>query len=250
MRLPPGFNLVSLEKVDSTNSEARRRAEMGASAGTIVQALEQTRGRGSRGRQWTSPKGNLYFSIILNPNCSVSKCLEFTFITSVAMCDALAAKVSPMTEVSVKWPNDVLINRRKVSGILLESANNPNGLLKWLIVGIGLNVVSFPKNTEYPATSLEFEGTMDSVRDNTLELFLRHFKRWIDVWENEGFSSIRQEWLSRAIGLGQQVRVKISENQYEGKFIDLGSNGSLILEIAPGETVSVLTGDVFPLDVT
>ena len=248
MRLPPGFKLITLEKVDSTNNEAKRRAEMGAVSGTIVHASEQTHGRGRRGRQWYSPKGNLYFSLILRLPCSATEGLGISFVSATAMCDALAGIVSPMTEVTVKWPNDILINRRKVSGILLESATGLNGTLRWLIVGVGVNVSSFPGETEYPATSLWYEGVIGARPDDVLRAFMHHFKRWFDIWENDGFSSIRTAWLNRATGIGKTIKVRVSGKVFEGEFLDIGDDGSLLVERKTGETISIVTGDVFPSD--
>ena len=248
MRLPPGFKLITFEKVDSTNNEAKRRAEMGAVSGTIVHASEQTHGRGRRGRQWYSPRGNLYFSLILRLPCSTADALGISFVSATAMCDALAGIVSPMTEVKVKWPNDILINRRKVSGFLLESSADINGDLRWLIVGVGVNVISFPEETEYPATSLQYEGVIGASPADVLNAFVHHFKRWIDIWENDGFSSIRTAWLNRAIGIGKTVKVRVSGKVFEGKFLDIADDGSLLVEQETGERLIIMTGDVFPSD--
>ena len=152
-KLIPGYHLSVLQTADSTNSECRRLAENGGADGTIIQALSQSSGRGRRGRTWTSPEGNLYFSMIVRPECTVGKGLGLSFVTAVAMCNALGSIVAPMTEVLVKWPNDILLNHRKVCGFLLESHSDDKGNLKWIIIGCGVNVKSFPQNVEFPATS-------------------------------------------------------------------------------------------------
>jgi len=237
---------VVLDTVDSTNVEARRRAEADAPDGTLIQALTQTQGRGRRGRRWESPEGNLYMSLILRPDCSVATGLGVTFVSAIAMCDTLAAIVPPMVGVAAKWPNDVLINGRKVAGILLESASGSSGRLKWLVVGLGVNIQSFPKSTEYPATSLNFEGAVNTSPTEVLGGFARYFKRWFDIWGDEGFTAIREAWLQRAAGVGEMVEVRLPDKIFTGRFLDLDESGSLIIELENGERRAVTTGDVFP----
>ena len=234
-----------LDTVDSTNVEARRRAEAEAPDGTLIQAVTQTQGRGRRGRHWESPTGNLYMSLILRPDCSVVAGLDVTFVSAIAMCDALAAIVPPLVGVAAKWPNDILINGRKVAGILLESASGSSGKLRWLVVGVGVNIQSFPKRTEYPATSLNFEGAVNTGPTEVLGGFARCFKRWFDIWGNEGFAAILEAWLQRAAGLGEMIEVRLPDERFTGRFVDLDESGSLIIELESGERRSVTTGDVF-----
>lgn len=245
-KLPPGFNLVALETVGSTNDEARRQAENGAPEGTLIQARTQTDGRGRRGRTWVSPAGNLYMSLILRPDCSVAAGLEVSFVSAVAMCDTIGSVLPPMASVTAKWPNDVLVNGRKAAGILLESASGSTGKLRWLVVGFGVNIEQFPNNTEYPATSLHFEGVTDIAPLELLSAFTRYFKRWFDIWKSEGFSVIRSAWLKRAAGLGKSLEVRLPEERFVGRFLDIDENGSLLVELNNGTVRSVTTGDIFP----
>ena len=245
-KLMPGYCISVLETIDSTNSECRRMAANGAGDGTIIQALSQSSGRGRRGRKWESPEGNLYFSMVLKPDCTVTRGLGLSFVAAVAMCDALGSLMAPMTEVLVKWPNDILLNRRKVCGFLLESSSDETGNLKWLIVGCGVNVQTFPDNVEFPATSMAFEGCSRVPLREILLLFVRHFKRWRDVWQKEGFLPIRTAWLSRAIGLGENITARLSDDSHTGKFVDITEDGSLLIETVDGRKIVVTSGDIFP----
>ena len=244
--LIPGYSLSVLETIDSTNLECRKMAENGAADGTIIQALSQSMGRGRRGRKWQSPEGNLYFSMVLKPDCTATRGLGLSFVAAVAMCDALGSIMPPMTEVLLKWPNDILINRRKVCGFLLESSSDEKGYLKWVIVGCGVNVQTFPEDVAYPATSMKFEGSSRVPLREVLLLFVRHFKRWRDVWEEEGFSPIRTAWLGRAIGLGETITARLPDASHIGKFVDISEDGSLLMETVDGKKLTITSGDIFP----
>ena len=245
-KLPPGFNLVLLKSVESTNDEARRRAEDGAPEGTLIQARTQTGGRGRRGRSWESPVGNLYMSLILRPDCPAAAGLGLSFVSAIAMCDTIGSVMPPMVTVTAKWPNDILINGRKVAGILLESASGTAGKLRWLVVGVGVNIEQFPTNTQYPATSLYFEGATNIEPAEVLGGFTRYFKRWFDIWKDEGFSPIRNAWLQRAAGLGEMLEIRLPDEMFVGRFLDIDESGSLLVELENGDIRSVTTGDVFP----
>ena len=120
--LPPGFRLAALETVDSTNAEALRRAEAGAPDGTFVWARRQEAGRGRQAKPWSSPAGNLYTSLLLRPACAPARAAELSFVAAVAVADTVADLLGPAgPAVSCKWPNDVLVDGAKISGILLES---------------------------------------------------------------------------------------------------------------------------------
>ena len=242
----PGYFLHTLDDTDSTNNECKKMAENGSAEGLIVQALSQSLGRGRRGRSWSSPKGNLYFSMLLKPKCSVSKALGISFVSAVAMCDSLGALLPPMVEVRVKWPNDILINQRKCCGFLVESSSDSNGNVKWVIMGAGVNVESFPENVDYPATSLSFEGSPNLALREVLLSFLRHFKRWKNIWEEEGFSPIREAWMERSIGMGKRITANLVEASYTGIFSDLNADGSLLMITDGGKKVVITSGDIFP----
>lgn len=247
MTLPPAYTLVALDRVDSTNDEAKRRAGAGAPEGTLVWARSQSAGRGRRGRRWDSPEGNLYLSLILRPDCPVGEAARLSFVAAVALAEALATLVPPLTEITNKWPNDVLVNGRKCAGILLESSLRNDRDLDWLVLGVGVNLVSHPEDPERPATDLAFEGAGEIAPETALHAFARHFLRWSDRWLEDGFAPVRAAWLRRAHGLGQPVTVRLGGESFTAIFRDLADDGALLAELADGRLRRVEAGEVFPV---
>lgn len=244
-RLPPAYRLIALDTVESTNDEAARLAGEGAEDGTIVWAKEQTKGRGRMGRNFASPRGNLFVSLVLRPDCGVGQAAELSFVAALAVGDAIGSVGPPLAEVRYKWPNDVLLNDRKVSGILLESRLAPGGALDWLILGVGINVVGHPEETSYPATNLRFEGTGADVTEVVmLQAFCRHFLGWTNRWLEDGFAPIRQTWLSHAKGIGESVEVALGAETVKGVFREVDAHGGLVLEAASGGRRVITAGDV------
>ena len=246
--LPPAYRLVSLETVDSTNSEAKRLAALGEKEGedgTVVWARQQTAGRGRRGRQWYSPEGNLHCSLILRPECQVETALQLGFVASLAICDAISRVAEPGHEVWCKWPNDVLLGDRKVAGILLESEASANTMPKWVVLGVGINVAHFPEDVEFPATSLSEEGCRDVDEVDLLEAFAQHFLTWVNRWLDDGFEPVRKHWLQRAKGLGEAIEVRLDNETLSGTFADLDDDGALILEVEGGGRRRITAGDVY-----
>lgn len=246
--LPAGFELIAVESLDSTNEEARRRAEAGAPDGTVVWAEEQTAGRGRRGRAWTSAPGNLYCSIVLRPSDPPARAMQVGFVAGLAVADAVAAFLPRATFVTCKWPNDVLVEGRKVCGVLLESATEPGGGLAWVVVGAGVNVAHHPDVADgaIPATSLAAEGAEGTTPAQVLESYCARFQGWYVTWRRLGFAAVRQAWLRRAHGLGRPITVRLEDETLEGVFADLDPDGALVLD-CQGRSRLVTAGDVFPM---
>ena len=242
MILPPFYRLVALDTVDSTNEEAKRRAREGAEEGTLVWSREQAKGRGRRGREWVSPPGNLYLSLVLRPQAPQMRHGELGFVTAVALGEAISAFVPPTPALRYKWPNDILLGGRKASGILLESECGAG----WLVLGVGVNVAHAPQGTETPATSLEDEGTAGATVEAVLDRFAHAFLGWMDHWAEAGFAPIRTAWLERAQGLGERIGVRLPNVILEGRFVDLDASGALVLETDAGRRL-VTAGEVFAL---
>ena len=153
--LPAGYELASFDEIDSTNEEARRRAQRGDRGPLWIWALKQNAGRGRRGRPWESPVGNLMCTLLLAPGVPPAQAARLSFVAALSVRDFVAEHAGT-TDVRVKWPNDVLIDGRKVAGILLESSGESGaGLLPWLAVGIGVNLVHAPDGTSFPAAAIE-----------------------------------------------------------------------------------------------
>jgi BirA family transcriptional regulator, biotin operon repressor / biotin---[acetyl-CoA-carboxylase] ligase len=244
-RLPDGYRLVLRETVGSTNDEATGLARSGAEQGTLVWALEQTAGRGRRAREWVSPRGNLYASLVLRPACQLEHAAQLGFVAALAVGDALAALVPGLREPALKWPNDVLVGGRKIAGLLLESEIGENGNLAFLIVGVGINLVSAPTDAEFPATSILSEGHCPPEPAAMLEAFAAHFDSWARCWRKEGFAPVRSAWRTRTRGLGEPIRVRLEGATLHGRFADIDQRGVLLLDTPDGRR-HISAGDVFP----
>jgi BirA family biotin operon repressor/biotin-[acetyl-CoA-carboxylase] ligase len=247
-RLPPGFVLQSHDRITSTNDEAQRLAEAGAPAGLVVCAAEQTRGRGRHGRTWASPPGNLYASVLLRPDCALAVAGQLSLVASVALAEALVRIGPPEVEPTLKWPNDVLIDGAKTAGLLLEGANRADGRADWVIIGSGVNIVSCPDDTPYPATCLERHGFTTLRPLDVLGAYLVELDRWLGRWRRAGFGAVRSAWLARGHGLGSEVRLRLEGNEVGGRFLDLTHTGSLLLEQAGGRRREIAAGEVFYQD--
>jgi BirA family biotin operon repressor/biotin-[acetyl-CoA-carboxylase] ligase len=244
--LLPFYRLLSFGELDSTNEEAKRRAASGAPEGTLVWALAQSAGRGRRGRQFHSPPGNLYMSILLRPGRPAAAAAQLGFAGALAVGEAVLPLLPSPGELAYKWPNDVLIAGRKVSGILLESQAAGEGRLDWLIVGIGVNLASFPEQVEYPATSLVAAGARAVAAAAVLEAVAARFHFWYERWQKEGFGPLRAAWLERVRGIGETIRVRLSDGERRGRFAGLDEDGALLLAEGTVEH-RIAAGDVFPV---
>ena len=240
--LPAGCRLVVLDSVGSTNEEAKALALSGAEAGTVVWARQQVAGRGRHGRTWDSPPGNLYLSIIQRPDCRPADAPQLGFVTGVALADALETLSD--IPAALKWPNDLMINAKKASGILLESAAEPDGRLAWLIIGVGVNVELYPSELT-DATSLHDAGAKVSV-EALLTAFLERLFRYAEQWRQQGFAPIRERWLSYAPAAGTEMRVRLPDGDVFGRFSSIDERGSLLLETDSGSQ-KIDMGDIFPL---
>jgi BirA family biotin operon repressor/biotin-[acetyl-CoA-carboxylase] ligase len=242
--LPPPFRLVAYEMIGSTNEEAKRLAHEGAPEGLVICAEQQTAGRGRRGRQWASPPGNLYSSTLLRPQCRAAAAAQLGFVAALGVYDAIAG-LAPKIGLRCKWPNDLLANGKKVSGILLETEMASGDRPDFVIVGIGVNLASSPRDTPYPATSLGAEGAPGITPRAMLAALIRHFSGWLATWGAEGFTPIRTAWLARAGGLGEAIIVRLEHDTLDGRFLDLDDDGALLLGIAGGRR-RIAAGEVFP----
>ncbi len=241
--LPQGYRRLHLPEIDSTNDEARRRAESGADGGLVVTADRQTAGRGRRGRNWNSPDGNLYCSILVRPEIAPAEGAQAGFAVSLAVADIVADALAHALPVHCKWPNDVLVSDQKVSGILIESASGAGRSVDWLIIGIGINVTSHPDFAEKPATSLAACGVTAQLDDLLAQLVAALDLR-LTQWLEQGFDSIRNAWMERAWRLGEQVDLMTGQDQVTGAFRGLDETGGIVLELAGGERRNLGHGEL------
>lgn len=246
-KIPSLYNVIIYDTIGSTNAEAALLASKGediAPDGTLVWSLEQTAGRGRRGRDWQSPTGNLYTSLILRPEVPLKDAAQLGFVASLAVYDALDNIGLAGHQVHCKWPNDVLLNEKKVAGILMESQGGCGDKPPdWIILGMGLNVAWHPNDTEFPATSLRFEGWSNTL-DEMIAAYTKSFLSWTNRWLDHGFAPIRKDWIWRCKGMGEQIEVRLENEILIGIFEDMEEDGALRLNV-DGKTQRITAGDVF-----
>jgi BirA family biotin operon repressor/biotin-[acetyl-CoA-carboxylase] ligase len=236
--------IEALEEVDSTNAEARRRAEAGERGPLWITARRQTAGRGRRGRAWETGAGNLAATLLTVTGKAPGEAAQISFVAALAVADLASAFVPPAL-VSLKWPNDPLIAGRKTSGILVESGPHPEGGL-WLAVGIGVNLATPPVASERPATA--FAEHMPGPPPQPLEALAQlaaNFERWRGLWEALGFEPIAEAWTARAHGLGGACTARLPTETIAGIAEGLDADGALRLRTASGVVRRITAGDVF-----
>ena len=198
---------------------------------------------GRRGREWVSPKGNCYASLILRPDVPIAEAAQLGFVAGNAIYDTIGEVLEPGYQCQLKWPNDVLLNERKVAGLLLESRAAGAGVPDYVILGFGVNLLHFPDDAEYPATSFREEGQI--VSDAAfLEAFARHFMEWVTRWLNDGFAPVLENWRWRAKGIGEAIEVRLDNKTLSGVFEDLDAQGNLVLKTDTG-VEKIAAGAVF-----
>lgn len=230
--------------LDSTNDEARRLAGGGEAGPLWVVADSQTGGRGRRGRSWVSKPGNLFTTLLIQAPTPNEACSQLSFVAALAVSDTVAS-LAPSARVTLKWPNDILLEGRKVAGILLESSGR-EGLCKgWVAVGMGINLAHFPIDAAFPAIAVASVTGAAPDRDAVLAGLDQSWQYWFAIWRESGFEPLRQAWLARVAGLGDPIVARLGNRDLEGVFQDLDGDGALILRQAGGALVRVTAGDVF-----
>ena len=247
-KLPAGYRLLRLETVDSTNAEARRRADAGEPGPLWVWSLRQSAGRGRNGRSWQSQPGNLFASLLIGLNCSLAMASQLALLAGVAAYDAIA-KLLPETagtDLVLKWPNDVLIKGDKVAGMLLESASEKTPDRCKVVIGTGINLVNHPDGLPQPATNLAAHGATVTAHA-ALESLADLTDAWLTRWgEGMSFPTVRRAWLDRAGPMGRPLKVLLKDQEEaEGTFAGLDSGGALRLLTGDGVERRIAAGDVF-----
>ncbi|MGE0268800.1 MAG: biotin--[acetyl-CoA-carboxylase] ligase [Candidatus Omnitrophota bacterium] len=233
-----GRNYIHYDMLSSTMDNAFQMGVSGAQEGTVVCAEGQTKGRGRMERPWSSPKGKgLYFSLILRPSIFPADAAKITLFSAVAMCEALSRSTS--LNIHIKWPNDLLINNKKVAGILTELSAEMDRV-RFMVIGAGVNVNTSIKQLPDSATSLKHEtGKIFSRVALMQEIFLS-IEHWYGILNKNGFDPIIERWRQLSSTLGKKVTV----GDVKGKAVDLDEHGGLIIQKESGEKFRCMTGDV------
>lgn len=233
-----GFHIHHYKEVLSTNEEALDLIDKGISSETVIIADKQTKGRGRTGKSWISPEGNFYASLIINQATDVSKLTELTFIAALAVGNTLLSFMNNIN-IQYKWSNDILIDNKKISGILLERKSNSN----WLVIGIGININHAPlPEATCISNYIEPMSNIDLLKE-----LIINFNKLRKEWLLSGFDAIREMWLQRAFKLNKQISIQLADKLYEGAFTDIDKSGRLVLQQKDGSLIYFDAGELFTL---
>jgi BirA family biotin operon repressor/biotin-[acetyl-CoA-carboxylase] ligase len=230
------WRLATYDQIGSTSDLCRSLAEAGEPEGFAVLAALQTKGRGSRGRSWSSQRGNLALSVLLRPIGPAREAGLWALLAGVALAEALEG----VEGVQLKWPNDVLLNGAKLGGVLIDCAIDARGGLSWLIIGMGLNLAHAPQGLDRAVACLD-----GSIRPEIFaERVLARIAHWRRVRILDGFGEMRAAWLKHALPKGTVMQIRIRRGVVSGTFEGIGEDGRLLLHT--GERVQgFATGEIW-----
>ena len=245
-----GREIICHEQLASTNLTAMELGEAGAIEGLVIIAEQQTAGKGRLGRRWESPASvNLYLSVLLRPAMPPWEVPRLTFLSAVAAARALQDVTG--LKVEVKWPNDLLVNGRKIAGLLNEMSAESDAV-HHVVLGIGLNInmtaEQFPPDLRYPATSVRLEKGSSTSRLDVVVALLEHFDRLYAEFQSCGMKPIRQAWQELFAMLGNRVRVELGAASLTGVVAGIDEEGALLLQLPDGKIEKILAGDVLPVE--
>ncbi|WP_442583280.1 biotin--[acetyl-CoA-carboxylase] ligase [Mesorhizobium sp. ASY16-5R] len=235
---------MALSDVGSTNAFALECARAGEPGGLWITACRQSLGRGRRGRTWVSEEGNLYASLLVIDPAPVTRIGTLPLVAAIAVYRTLKPFFAATPQaLAIKWPNDILVDGRKINGILLESEMLTGGGLA-VVIGCGINCRHHPDNPAYPTTDLADCG-IDVAPENLFPRLAAAMADALAQWNRGGgFFSIREEWLRAARGVREPVTVNLMEGQIRGVFEDIDADGYLCLSVG-GELKRISAGDLF-----
>lgn len=241
-----GRNLTVLDDVDSTQNIAKKLAEDGAPEGTLVLAEQQTSGKGRMGRSWISPYGKgIWMSMVLRPQVPIHFAPQLTLLTAVALCRSLM-RVTGLT-IGIKWPNDLQIEGKKISGILLESAAEDERL-RYVIAGIGISAnleqTDYPNELLAKTTSLRIAADRPFDRMEIISDFLLEWEQLYHLYQTAGFGAIGPLWEALSSSLGRPAVLITPQGVIEGVPVGLADSGAIIVEQANGERAVVFSADM------
>ncbi|WP_230531905.1 biotin--[acetyl-CoA-carboxylase] ligase [Microvirga roseola] len=246
-----GYRLLSLEATGSTNDDALAAARNGDPGQLWIVAAEQRAGRGRHGRQWTSPPGNLYASLLLVDPCEAHQAPQLGFVAGLALHEAVEAVTGlGHPRLALKWPNDLLLNGAKVSGLLLEGHRLAPGGPLAVVIGFGVNAAFAPTGMPYPALALQ-SIRPGLVREDVFRALSSAFASAYSAWRKatrmnaaDPFGPIRRLWLERAAGIGQEVTLRLPSGEKSGIFDGLDRYGRLQLKSSAGVEL-IDAGDLY-----
>ena len=244
--LPSAYELIVIDEVDSVIAEASRRAEAGADEGTLVWAHRQTGAR-TRRHPWYAPDGNLHCALVIRPDFDNQHAQQLCAVASIAAGSAIAEVVAPMTGMGLRWPGDLLLNELLAGQVQLAVPGGEDKQWPWLVIALSVNVSHHPQNPEPEEfNSIHDSGESKDVRSiEVLELFTRHFLRWINIWAEEGFAPVRNEWQMRARDIGLPRALPFAHGHYVGITRGIGEHGELLLDTGAAQPVNLSIAEYF-----
>ena len=224
------FKLINVKNVTSTNIEIKKFINKKFKNICLTSDL-QTGGYGRRKTKWFSYKGNMHLSILLKPNCFLNVVNQLSFVSAITIGDTLK-KIKKNIKFNYKWPNDILINKKKAGGIVIETSSNKDIKIKWVIIGIGLNIKKSPKlkNINLKATS-HIDEKILIEKKIFINFFLKNFFKNYNLWKIKGFEPIKKKWLLNIYKKNNKITIKNNNKIVNGTFVDLLSNGAIKLKI-------------------
>ena len=239
MTVPAVLSLTSIDVATSSSDLAWQAAAEGAPAGTAFLVGEQTAGRGRRGSGWSSARGGMYLSVVLRPQADASTLWGLSFVAALSIREAIAARLAS-TDVTLKWPNDILADGGKICGILLEARGDA------VVIGTGVNIapVTPLPDAKLPAVSFHELGDGVTTPESLARDYAARLLQRTTEWEEKGFAPVRLEWLEHCAHIGQTMRVTNGAQVIAGHFDDLGEDGALVIREDDGTVQRVTTGDV------
>lgn len=234
------------DTLPSTSDACIEAAMQGEAAGLAILARTQTAARGSRGRSWTSIPGNLLLSVLLRPRRHAAEASRFALLAGVALAETLAGLLADPASLTLKWPNDLLLDGRKLAGILVDSAATSDGQIDWLVIGIGVNLVAAPEATDMPAIALSTRlplGGVPAVR-TLADALLARLGAWLAIEAAQGFAPVRAAWMGRSVALGTPIGFRHASARISGRFAGIDAEGALLIEDEEGALRRFSSGEV------
>lgn len=237
------------EVLDSTNTQAHRLGSSGVCEPCWIYTDRQTNGRGRGGRRWYSPAGNLMASLYWPNSMLLTVAAQFSFAVGLAVYDMAAAVRGTRAGLSLKWPNDLLLDGAKCAGILLETGGVEGDMARFLVMGVGANLVAAPEDTPYPSCTLLAADSKSATPAEALVFLNSAFTHWQNTFTLSGFSKISEAWMSRAHAHGEMLTVRLCAGAnsavQHGRYLGLDVQGALMLADAEGRMYKIYAGDVF-----
>lgn len=231
----PEWHVHHFDELSSTQDVARDKARSGAVEGTVIVAKHQTAGRGRNGNKWETLTGNLVTSFILRPTIELAQAAQYSFLIAISLNRALNEFLEEPHSILNKWPNDILVDGKKIAGILLEVEGEA------LIIGIGVNIASAPVDRVF----LHQVARERVSSEDFLQVMLANIHAVLEEYERDGFDGMREEWLEHAANLHQTILAQLPNETFSGVFEGLDVDGALRLRLANGEIKVIHSGEIF-----